>query len=117
MLKVAKSLTVSHGHVVIVPYPYLTANASWICNPGDRLMTVLYFCLFCCRCSLTHNFDRDRQWGFCATEETQPEGYFTKEVHSISSLNCVVYLLTVFFLVDVLQLLSTRHAESQIHVR
>ncbi|KAL7375079.1 hypothetical protein ABVT39_011619 [Epinephelus coioides] len=24
-------------------------------------------------CSLTHNFDRDRQWGFCATEETQPE--------------------------------------------
>ncbi|XP_032367192.1 hepatocyte growth factor activator isoform X2 [Etheostoma spectabile] len=24
-------------------------------------------------CSLTHNFDRDRQWGFCAPEKTQPE--------------------------------------------
>ncbi|GAA6216291.1 hepatocyte growth factor activator isoform X1 [Lates japonicus] len=24
-------------------------------------------------CSLTHNFDRDRRWGFCAPEKTQPE--------------------------------------------
>ncbi|XP_074479963.1 hepatocyte growth factor activator isoform X3 [Sebastes fasciatus] len=24
-------------------------------------------------CSLTHNFDRDRQWGFCAPEKTQPD--------------------------------------------
>ncbi|KAM6895193.1 hepatocyte growth factor activator [Lycodopsis pacificus] len=24
-------------------------------------------------CSLTSNFDRDRQWGFCAPEKTQPE--------------------------------------------
>ncbi|XP_020567298.1 hepatocyte growth factor activator isoform X2 [Oryzias latipes] len=24
-------------------------------------------------CSLTHNFDRDRLWGFCASEENQPE--------------------------------------------
>ncbi|KAM7377339.1 hypothetical protein PAMA_013907 [Pampus argenteus] len=24
-------------------------------------------------CSLTHNFDRDRLWGFCAAEETQPQ--------------------------------------------
>ncbi|XP_039678606.1 hepatocyte growth factor activator isoform X2 [Perca fluviatilis] len=23
-------------------------------------------------CSLTHNFDRDRRWGFCAPEKTQP---------------------------------------------
>ncbi|XP_078132006.1 hepatocyte growth factor activator serine protease isoform X1 [Sander vitreus] len=24
-------------------------------------------------CSLTHNFDRDRRWGFCAPEKTQPD--------------------------------------------
>uniref|UniRef100_A0A8D3CVQ2 trypsin n=1 Tax=Scophthalmus maximus TaxID=52904 RepID=A0A8D3CVQ2_SCOMX len=24
-------------------------------------------------CSLTHNFDRDRQWGFCAPDKTQPD--------------------------------------------
>ncbi|RVE60553.1 hypothetical protein OJAV_G00182070 [Oryzias javanicus] len=24
-------------------------------------------------CSLTHNYDRDRQWGFCAPEENRPE--------------------------------------------
>ncbi|XP_035810926.2 hepatocyte growth factor activator isoform X2 [Amphiprion ocellaris] len=26
-------------------------------------------------CSLTHNFDRDRQWSFCAPEKTQPDGF------------------------------------------
>ncbi|XP_030017471.1 hepatocyte growth factor activator isoform X2 [Sphaeramia orbicularis] len=27
-------------------------------------------------CSLTHNFDRDRLWGFCAPEKKHPEGRF-----------------------------------------
>lgn len=33
--------------------------------------------LFLFRCSLTHNFDRDRQLGFCLPKNTQPDGELT----------------------------------------
>ncbi|KAF0029216.1 hypothetical protein F2P81_018321 [Scophthalmus maximus] len=33
------------------------------------------------RCSLTHNFDRDRQWGFCAPDKTQPDEKCYETIH------------------------------------
>lgn len=41
-------------------------------------MTVLCVCFLSLRCSLTHNFDRDWQGGFCAPEKTQPNGRWTE---------------------------------------
>lgn len=42
----------------------------------DSCVSIDVRCL--CRCSLTHNFDRDRQFGFCAADKAQPEGLLTE---------------------------------------
>lgn len=63
------------------------ASACWrvaFCGPWVQQLCFEFLCIspgvcgLCrCRCSLTHNFDRDRQFGFCAADKTQPEGLLT----------------------------------------
>ncbi|KAK2863151.1 hypothetical protein Q5P01_002684 [Channa striata] len=40
-------------------------------------------------CSLTHNFDRDHQWGYCAPEKTQPNvpGHSSRQITDLCQLN------------------------------
>lgn len=87
-----------------------------MCNPGDYLLTVSPTCLSRHRCSLTHNFDRDWQYSFCIPEKTQSDGSFTKhtQVNLIRYSSQTLYFISVPLL---FQLLSTRHADSQVRVR
>lgn len=56
--------------------------------------------LFLFRCSLTHNFDRDRQLGFCKPKNTQPNGEFM--IKLLLYWNEAVLFSTLFFLYHVI---------------